>query len=216
MRCRLDVLDPVLLQFLLKLRGPAPVRVLPAVIGQHLLRHAILADAAAVHLQHIGSRLTPEDFQAGDIPRVIVDKADDVRLAPGQTKRENIRLPQLVRRRPLEETRTRHIPLRLPFRRRVHQPLFVQTITHRLRTGRQTEPALQHITDPLHAECRVLLLRLDDLVHHRLRQTLFRLTPRLRLQPLLTTKTVVLHPFGDRVLCRTEFLADHAQRVSFF
>jgi hypothetical protein len=67
-RCRLDMLDPVLLQFLLKLRRPAPVRVLPAVVGKHLLGYTVFADAPTVHLKHIGRRLTPKDFQTGDIP----------------------------------------------------------------------------------------------------------------------------------------------------
>jgi hypothetical protein len=47
-----DVLDAVTLERLLEDRSSAPHRVLPAVVGQHLLRLTIRRDAALEGLHH--------------------------------------------------------------------------------------------------------------------------------------------------------------------
>ncbi|MEI8190104.1 MAG: hypothetical protein WCI75_10360, partial [candidate division NC10 bacterium] len=96
MRLRTQVVDLVLLQLLLELRHPAPGRVLPAVVRQHLPGHAVLADPAPVRLQDVLRRLAPEQAQRRDEPRVVVDEPDQVRVLPAQPEREDVRLPHLV------------------------------------------------------------------------------------------------------------------------
>ena len=51
-----DVLDALFLQFLLKPGLPPPVGVLPPIVGQHLLGNPVLANPAAVGLQHVLGR----------------------------------------------------------------------------------------------------------------------------------------------------------------
>jgi len=51
-----DVFDAVFLQFLLEAGLPPPVGVLPPIVGQHLLGNPVLANPAAVGLQHVLGR----------------------------------------------------------------------------------------------------------------------------------------------------------------
>jgi hypothetical protein len=52
-----EVMHPVLLQLLLEPRFAAPGGVLPPVVGEHFLGHAVLAHGAAIDLQHVLRRL---------------------------------------------------------------------------------------------------------------------------------------------------------------
>ena len=59
MGLRFDVFDPVLYQLPLKPGRSPPVRILPALVREHLLRDPILADRPTIHLQHLVRRLRP-------------------------------------------------------------------------------------------------------------------------------------------------------------
>ena len=50
MRSALNVVNPILAQLRLETGGPAPTRVLAALIGEHLFGHAVLRHRPAVHL----------------------------------------------------------------------------------------------------------------------------------------------------------------------
>jgi hypothetical protein len=53
MRSALEVADPILAQLRLEAGGPAPTRVLAALIREHFFGHAVLRHRRAVHLQHV-------------------------------------------------------------------------------------------------------------------------------------------------------------------
>jgi hypothetical protein len=57
MGTRTDVMDPILFHFLFKPGFTPPVGVLPAVVGEHLLRHAVFGNRPTVGLQHMGCGL---------------------------------------------------------------------------------------------------------------------------------------------------------------
>jgi len=50
MRSALNVVNPILAQLRLETGGPAPTRVLAALIGEHLFGHPVLRHRPAVHL----------------------------------------------------------------------------------------------------------------------------------------------------------------------
>jgi hypothetical protein len=50
MRPALNMVNPILTQLRLETGGPAPTRVLAALIGKHLFGHAVLRHRSAVHL----------------------------------------------------------------------------------------------------------------------------------------------------------------------
>ena len=91
-----DVTHAIFFHLPLKTRLAPPVRVLAAVVSEHLLGHAILGDTAAVGLQHVGRRLAAVQPQAGDIPAVIIHEADQVGVATRQSEGHDVALPQLV------------------------------------------------------------------------------------------------------------------------
>ena len=90
MGLRFDVLDPVLHQLPLKPGRSPPVRILPAPVREHLLRDPVLANRPAIHLQYLVRRLSPAQLQAHHVPRVVIDKPDQIGIAAPQTKREDI------------------------------------------------------------------------------------------------------------------------------
>jgi len=74
----LQVVHPILAELRLEPRGPAPTRVLPALVGEQLLRDAVLRHRPAVDLQDVLRRLAAEDVQPHHVAGVIVEKADEV------------------------------------------------------------------------------------------------------------------------------------------
>ena len=112
LRPALHVTDPVAPQLLLEFRRPAPGRVLPPLIRQHLARHPILRNSLLQRFHHQRRLLLPRQRPPDDESRVVVheDRQIDA-LMPAQQKREDVRLPELVRLGPLEA------PLRLLPRR---------------------------------------------------------------------------------------------------
>ena len=72
MRPTAEVMHPVFLQFLFEACLPTPRGVLPAVVGEHLLGHAVLPGGRAVDLQHVFGRLAAEQTQADKVARMII------------------------------------------------------------------------------------------------------------------------------------------------
>ncbi|MEI7881596.1 MAG: hypothetical protein WCI95_12045 [bacterium] len=73
------VMDPILLHFTLEPRLPSPVRVLPAIVRQHLLGNPVLARASTVNLQHVLRRLRTVQSKSGDVAGMIINEPDQVR-----------------------------------------------------------------------------------------------------------------------------------------
>lgn len=102
-RTALDVCDPLSAQLRLELRRAAPGGVLPALIGEDLAWRAILGNATRQCLQHQRASLVMRQRQAHEITGVIIQEGRNVHpLVPTQQKREQVRLPQLVRLGTLE------------------------------------------------------------------------------------------------------------------
>ena len=97
-RLRLDVMDLVFLELQLKAAVPAPARILPPVVREHLFRRVVLGGRPAVYLDNVLARLGAEKLEPRDVAGVIIDVADQVRIVAAKTEREDVRLPQLVRR----------------------------------------------------------------------------------------------------------------------
>lgn len=152
-----DVRDAVPGQRLLELGLAAPHRVLPAVVGQHLGRLAVRREAAFERLHHERRLLVVCDRVADDEPAVVVHEHAQVEpLLPALQEREDVGLPQLVRRRAFEPPRR---VLALGHRRwRRDESLFMEDATHLgLRHAERLEPR-EHVADPPRAPLSVLLL----------------------------------------------------------
>jgi hypothetical protein len=157
LRPRLDMPNALAPQFLLELRRPAPGRILPPIVGQDLLGHAVLRVRPLQRVAHQEFLLVPRHRPADDEPRVVVHERAQVHalMAP-QQEGEDIRLPELIRLRPLETSRLGLRPRCL--RRRLHQIRFVQHPPHFALADRKRLEALQHVANPPRAVFRVRLL----------------------------------------------------------
>jgi hypothetical protein len=97
-RPALDVTDALTTQLLLEVGVPAPGHVLTSLIRQHLPRRAVLGDAARQRLQDQRRPLVMRHHQGHQVARVVVHEGRHVQpLLPSQQKREDVRLPKLVR-----------------------------------------------------------------------------------------------------------------------
>jgi len=98
LRPALDVTDSILPQPLLEERLAAPGRVLSSLIGQDFLRHAEGCDTSLQRLQDQRALLVMGKHEAHQKPRVVIHERRQVQpLVASQEKREDVRLPQLVR-----------------------------------------------------------------------------------------------------------------------
>ena len=135
MRLAAEVMDVILRQLLLEARLPAPGGVLPTVVGEHLLGHAVLRHGCPIDFQDVLRRLAAKQIQSHDVARVVIHKRNQVGVLAAQPECEDVALPHLVRRRPLEGTRLgwilRHFPLRLR-----QQPVLMQRPPHGFRAPR--------------------------------------------------------------------------------
>jgi hypothetical protein len=130
LRPALAVRDAVAPQLLLERALPAPHRVLPPVVGQRFPRHPIICDPSRQRLHHQLTALVVRQRIRHQVPRVVVHEARQVQpLVPSQQKREDVRLPKLIRLRALETTRS----VLARWRRRPclrDKPLLVQDAPH--------------------------------------------------------------------------------------
>ena len=169
LRPGLEVRDAILLELGREAAGAAPGSVLAAVVGEHLLGRLELAGGDTIDLDDGLGRGAAEQVRADDETGVIIHEGDEVGVAATQPEREDVRLPHLIGRGPLEETGPGEVAL-LRWHRGRHQLGLVQALAHRLGTGREEEDPAQELGDALDAEGRVLLLERDDLLGDRGRE----------------------------------------------
>ena len=107
-RSTLDVLDALAFQLGLELGLPPPGRVLATVVRQHLARHAEGSQPALESLHYQLGLLSVSHRVADDEAAAVVHEDGDVEpLVTAQQESEDVRLPKLVRLRPLEAPRQR-------------------------------------------------------------------------------------------------------------
>jgi len=221
----LDVGDPVPLERLFEVGGAPPGGVLPALVGQHLLGRPIGRHRALEGLEHQAAALVMGDGVGGEEARVVVHEDGHVEaLVLAEQEREDVRLPQLIRSRPLEPARGL-VPGRLGLDR-LDQPLLVQNPPDLgLAHPERREPG-QHVTDAAGAILGMLALHLGDGVtaDGRLRLSFpsrLRLPPllagsssgQLRRQPVHPVGLVAPHPLACRRLAHAEDTGNSRQRL---
>jgi hypothetical protein len=162
-----DVLDAPALEVLLELGLATPHRVLPAVVGQHLRRLTVRGDTTLERLHHQRRLLVVRERVPDHESAVVVHEHANVQtLRASQPKREDVRLPQLVRRRALEAPRCV-----LAFRCRhrcLDKTLGVEDFPHLLFTDTQCREPCQYVADSPRAPVPVFALeRHDPLVDRR-------------------------------------------------
>jgi hypothetical protein len=193
LRARFEMRHAILLELGFEATDAAPGGVLPPVIGEHLLGRLELADRDAIDLDHRGGCRTAEEIRADDEPRVIIEEGDEVGVASAQPEREDVRLPHLIGRGPLEETRAGEVAL-LGWRAFGHQLRRVQVAAHRLRAGREEEPAAEQLGDAFNAKGGMLGLELLDLLADGRWQLGRTRGWRDRLQSRFARQAILVHP----------------------
>ena len=83
LRAALDMLDAVAAQLFLELRLAPPRRVLPALIGEHFARVAVLGDATLKRFDDQARLLVMGHRPRHQVTRVVVHEADDVDALDG-------------------------------------------------------------------------------------------------------------------------------------
>ena len=205
----LQVVHAILPQLRLEPRGPAPARVLPALIGEHLLRDAVLCHRPAVDLQDVLRRLAAEDVQSHHVAGVIVEEADEVGVLAAQPEGEDVGLPELVGRGALEEARPRGIPLGFGARR-LEELVLVEGAAHGLPAHGQEQHPPQELADLLDPEVGMAPLQRDGLpldCGRHLRLPGPRL-PRLPLQARLALRAIGPNPLPQRAQADAEIAGD--------
>jgi hypothetical protein len=204
-----DVMHAHAREQFLELGLAAPHRVLPTVVGQDLCRLPVRRDAPLERLHHQSRLLVVRERVTDDEPAVVVHEHAHVEtLGAAQSEGEDVRLPQLVRRRPLEPPR-RMLPLGRRFGR-LDEALGVQDPPHLLLAHSEGLEASQYVTNPASPPLFVFTLErhyavaLDRVC--RLRRSAS--TTALRLQPGWPLGPEHLHPLRDRCLRNTERLRD--------
>jgi hypothetical protein len=159
LRPTLEVPDPILAQPLLKLRLSAPGSVLPPLVRQDLLRSAKGRDPSLQRFQHDRPFLMVRQRESHDETRVVVHEGRQIEpLMASEQKREDVRLPQLIRRRALEAPRGALPAVHGPGHRRGLHPRLRQDASHRTRRHPQRFESLHQIADPPCAVLGILLL----------------------------------------------------------
>ncbi len=156
-----DVGDAVLGQLHLEAGLAAPGGVLAAVVGEHLLGDPEFRNRPPIDLDDRLGGLAAEQFKADDETRIIVHEGDQIRIGPAEPEAEDVTLPHLVRRCPLEKTGFARIAFGPPDHR-LHQLFLVQGLPHGLRADLHQEPAVHHLGDAPHTPTSVGLFELDD------------------------------------------------------
>jgi len=198
-RAALDVVDPFLPQLRLEPSGPAPARVLAALVGEQLFGHAVLRHRPAEHLKHVLRRLAAEHIQPHHVAGVVVEEADEVGVLAAQPEGEDVGLPQLVGRGALEAARLGRVPPRLGARG-FEELVRVQGAAHRLPAHGEEQDAPEELADLLDPQVGMTPLEVDDFRFHR-RGHLRPLTVRpgrRRLQARLALRAILPNPLPQR------------------
>lgn len=157
-----DVPDAVAPERPLKLRLATPRRVLGPVVGENLLRRPVRGDSALEGLQHQLRPLMVCRRVRDDEARVVVHEDCQVHsLVASEQEGEDVRLPELIRRRALEASH-RMLSRLLRRRCRLQQALLVQDPAHLRLAHAQRLEAGQDVPDAPSAVLRVLLAKLRD------------------------------------------------------
>ena len=204
---RLEVSDVILLELGLEAAHAPPVGVLATVVGEHLLGRLELAGGDAIDLDDRLRRGTAEQVRTDDEAGVIVHERDDVGVTATEAEREDVRLPHLIGRGPLEEAGPNHVA---PFGRRSlrHEFRVVQTTAHRLRAGRQEEEPAQDLRDALDAEGGMCPLEFEDLLGDRPGQLGLAPAGIGRLQPCFAAEPIRLQPRAKAALADAHLRTD--------
>jgi hypothetical protein len=206
-RTALDVRHPILAQFGLEARGAAPGRILASVVGEHFLGRLKLAAGDAIHFDDRLGGGTAKQIGPRDETRIIIQEPDQIRILAAQPEREDIRLPHLVGRGPLEEAGAGEVA-RAARAGGLQQARPVQLLTDRLRAGFHQEEPAHPLRDALDPKGRMLALE----PHDRLRDGRRKLGPPRRRVPARLLQTgfpllaIAAHPPGERLLRHAQFL----------
>ena len=160
--------------------------------------------------------LAAEDVEPDDIAGVIVEEADQVGVLAAQAEGEDVGLPELVRRGPLEGPGHGRIVLRLR-PALLEQGFRVEGAAHRLPAHREEQDAPEELADLLDPEIRVAPLQGDGLPLHRgghLGLPVPRL-PRLPLQARLALRAIGPDPLPQRAQAYAEVAGDLRDREAF-
>lgn len=214
LRPALDVTDPLTSQLLLEVRLASPRRVLPSLIGQDLARRAPRRDGTLQRLHHKTGSLVMRHRPAHQETRVVVHEGRHVEaIVASQKEGEDVRLPHLVGRRPLEAPR-RVIARRRRRRCLVDEALLVQDPPHLRLAHPQRRKAREHVADAPRAPLGVLASLLDHrlLLHLRaVRARAARRSGTTRHQRVHAASLVSAHPVDDRRHARAEDLRELGQ-----
>jgi hypothetical protein len=168
LRPALDVPDAVLAQTLLEERLATPRGVLPPLVRQDLLGRPVGCDPPFERLEHQRALLVVRQHEAHQEARVVVHERRQVEpLVPPQQKGEDVRLPELVRRRPLEAARRSLATLDGTRHRWRHHADVRQDSLHRARRHPEGLEALDQIADAARTVLGVPLLERHHRCHHR-------------------------------------------------
>lgn len=141
-----DVVDAPPRQHLLEFGLAAPHRVLPTVVGQDLRRLTVRRVAALEGLHHQRRLLVMRHRVPHDEAAVVIHEHAHVQpLCTPQPKREDVRLPKLIRCRTLEAPR-QVLPLHLRHRR-LDEFLLVQNPPYLLLRNAERFEACQYVTN---------------------------------------------------------------------
>lgn len=203
-----EVSDAVLLQLRLEARGAAPRSVLAAIVGEHFLGRLELRDGLAIDLDHRLGRRAAEEIGADQEARVIIEEGDDVSVTAAQAEGEDVRLPQLIGRGPLEEAGPGEVAL---FGRWLvrHECGVVQLGAHRLRAGPEEEDAAQPLRDAFDPEGRVVLFEFEDFGGDGAGQFgLAQVGRCVSLEAFLSELLILVDPARESLLAHTDLLGD--------
>lgn len=162
LRAAANVPNSVLAECALEVRLTAPGRVLPPVVRQNLLRRPVRREAQLQRLHHELGALMVRRRVRHDETRVVVHEHRHVHaLMASEQKREDVRLPELIRLRPLEAA-LRVCPFLHPRRRGWNQALLVQDASHLRLAHPERLEARKDVSD---ATRPVIRMRLAELRH---------------------------------------------------
>jgi hypothetical protein len=182
LRPALAVADATALQQLLELGLAAPRDVLPALVGEHLARLAVLGDAALERVDHEARLVVVRHRPRHEVARVVVHEADEVDdLVTAQLELEDVALPELVRLRAFEATF--RFVTRCGLVAFGDEPGLVQDAAHGRLGDAETGEAFEHGGDAARAPRRVRLAGRDHLGAHRRRRRPFGLRERAERRP---------------------------------
>jgi hypothetical protein len=214
MRTGTDMFDPVFFHLPLEPGFASPVRVLPAVVGEHFPGHTVFSNPTPVALQNVFGGLAAVKPQGGDVAAVVVHEADQVGVLAGQPKGHDVALPQLVRTGTFEKPRFGEVFRRL-FLGLVHQPLGRQGLVDGGLAGADQEKPLEYVGYSSRSILRVLFFKVDYPLPNFSRLPGTAAGVPLRFQPLGALAAIGPDPAMDGMAADAELLSKHLGAVAF-